>query len=77
MPEFGAPMRAEFMLDFDKWVFANQGSYGACPRRVVEFRLAFCGTTFKQHVCFFLLGRQIVRKLTSHWFTNSTRTKVN
>ena len=42
MPAFGAPMRAEFMLDFDKWVFANQGSYGVCPRRVVEFRSEFC-----------------------------------
>lgn len=37
LPDFGAPLRSEFMLDFDKWVFANQGSYGVCPRRVVEF----------------------------------------
>ena len=38
LPALGVPLRSEFMLDFDKWVFANQGSYGVCPRRVVEFR---------------------------------------
>jgi len=31
-------MRKEFQMDFDKCTYVNQGSYGASPRRIFEYR---------------------------------------
>ena len=38
MPAFGEAIRSEFMLDFDNMVFANFPSWGACPRRIYDYR---------------------------------------
>ncbi len=38
-PKFGAEMRNEFLLNFDDVAcFGNQGSYGVCPKRVIDFK---------------------------------------
>ena len=41
VPSFGGEMRREVLLDFEEGsgAFCNQGGYGICPKRVVEFRL--------------------------------------
>lgn len=38
MSAFGAEMRRQFMLEPGS-TFVNHGSYGATPRRVVDYRL--------------------------------------
>ena len=39
-PSFGPQMRKELQLEFDagSGAFCNQGGYGICPKRVVDFR---------------------------------------
>ena len=38
VPAFGEEMRKEFLLDFERDVFVNQGSYGVSPTRVVKYK---------------------------------------
>lgn len=38
IPQFGEQMKDEFSLAFHEIVFCNQGSYGVCPKRVVQYK---------------------------------------